>query len=74
MEDNGHYHYFPMDSAIIRYLPLTSGANGDSPCLHTKPVKRRQGECQKLETDDLYMEYAFETEMEVRDYECDIRA
>ena len=27
----------------------------------------------KLETDDLYMEYAFETEMEVRDYECDIQ-
>ena len=24
MEGNGHYHYFSMGSAIIRYLPLTS--------------------------------------------------
>ena len=25
MEDNGHYHYFSMSYAIVRYLPLTSG-------------------------------------------------
>ena len=23
MEDNGHYHCFPMGYAIVRYLPLT---------------------------------------------------
>lgn len=49
-------------------------ANGGTALPAHKPVKRRQGGMlAKLETDDLYMEYAFETEMEVRDYECDIQ-